>query len=143
MLAPQIKPIPKRSHPGRWHLVVGDTLKEFQVPFCDLKHESARLIEWATSGEEIPDVPAMMAGGGTTSEQVKHAEPVAPPQGASLRDYATARGVDLAWLRRQMERRPEAPRQTATGANRTGLYSWEDLDAFVAQRLREPVQDVS
>src|SRR4051812_20505403 len=38
MLAPQIKPAPlKKNGPGRWHLVVGDTLLEFQAPFMDIK----------------------------------------------------------------------------------------------------------
>lgn len=136
MLAPQIKPIPTaRKISGRWHLVVGDTLKEFQVPFCDLKNESARLIEWATGGEPVPDVPAMMAGlTPTTSEQAVHESPVVVG-GTSLRDFAQARGVDLGrlkeWRRAYTETFPEP---IGEGPNRTKLYAWEDLDLFVLVR---------
>lgn len=136
ILAPQIKPVPRRRDvQGRWHLVVGDTLKEFQVPFCDLKHESARLIEWATGGEPIPDVPAMMAGlTPTTPEQAIHESPVVVG-GTSLRDFAQARGVDLGRLKEWRRAHTETfPEPIGTGPNRTALYAWEDLDLFVLLR---------
>jgi len=146
MLAPQIKPAPvKRNRPGRWHLVVGDTLREFQVPFVDLKNEQApdsvaKLIEWATGGLPVPDVAAMVLGSPTTTVSVE--TPTSEPVGESLvsrRDYVTARGLEATWLKEQM-RRSDAPQPVRTGPNRTGLYRWEDLDAFVGQRLREPVE---
>lgn len=146
MLAPQIKPAPvKRGQPGRWHIVVGDTLREFQVPFVDLKSSEAmvEVTAWATSGRPVPDVTAMIAGWG--EEQPATAETprseAVPQDGVSLKDYATARGQDLAWLRRQVERRPEAPQPVRVGANKTRLYAWEALDAFTLQRLREPVSE--
>lgn len=135
MLAPQIRPAPlKNNKPGRWHLVVQDSLREFQAPFCDIKHEVARLIEWATGGLPIPDVPAMMLGGGAT-ERVSMPRSEAVPPGVSLSDYASVAEVDLAWLRRQIERRPEAPAPVAEGPNRTRLYDRGDLDVFVAARI--------
>jgi hypothetical protein len=136
ILAPQIRPVPAaRKVPGRWHLVVGDVLKEFQVPFCDLKNESARLIGWATGGEPIPDVPAMMAGlTPTTPEQAVHESPVVVG-GTSLRDFAQARGVDLGRLKEWRRAHTETfPEPIGTGPNRTALYAWEDLDLFVLLR---------
>lgn len=147
MLAPQIKPAPvKRERPGRWRLVVGDMMKHFQVPFCDLKNASspdsvARLIGWATGGRPVPDVTALMAGWG--EEQPETVETAwsedVPPSDVSLKDYADDRGVDLAWLRRQVERRPEAPKPVRVAAGNTRRYAWGALDAFVIQRKREPV----
>lgn len=64
MLAPQIKPAPvKRQCPGRWHIVVGDSLKEFQAPFIDIKGHPERIIEFATGGNPIPDMALMMKEG--------------------------------------------------------------------------------
>lgn len=59
----------------------------------------------------------------------------AVPPGISLSEYASAANVDLAWLRRQIERRPEAPQPVAEGPNRTRLYAREDLDSFVTARV--------
>lgn len=147
MLAPQIKPAPvKRGRPGRWHMVVGDVLKEFQVPFVDLKNEVrpdsvAKLIEWATGGKPIPDVAAMIAGwepdeATAPSAEVPSSEPV-----TSLSDYATARGLDLTNLRQWVNRYGQKAglQHVRTGEKNAKLYRWEDLDSFVAQRLREPV----
>jgi len=142
MLAPQIKPAPvKRNRPGRWHIVVGDTVREFQVPLCDIKNNEGerRLIQWATSGAPVPDLVAIMAGEEQPVRTENPRSEAAPPS-VSLSDYATARGVDKQWLRRQIERRPEAPASCDTGPNNTRLYTWEALDAFVAQRLREPAE---
>lgn len=135
MLAPQIRPIPKRDNvPGRWHLVAGDALKEYQAPFCNIKERAAELIAWATEGAPVPDVPAMMWGGGAT-ETVHTRRSEAVPPGMSLSEYASAANVDLAWLRRQIERRPEAPQPVAEGPNRTRLYTRDDLDSFVTARV--------
>lgn len=134
MLAPQIRPAPvKRNEPGRWHLVVGDILREYQAPFCDLKGQPERLIAWATGKAAIPDVPAMMLGGGAAEKLRLHSSEAVPP-GLSLSEFAARAGVDLAWLRRQIERRPEAPRPVAEGPNRTRLYDEFELEAFVALR---------
>jgi hypothetical protein len=146
MLAPQIKPAPvKAGPPGRWHLVVQDSLREFQAPFVDIKGRPERLIEWATrGGKALPDVPAMMlglGGGATRDETPPWSEAV--PQGVSLREFADTENVDLAWLRRQVERRPEAPQAVAEGANRVRLYAWEDLALFVMQRRGEGAEEVA
>jgi len=142
MLAQQIKPAPlKKNAPGRWHLVVGDELYEFQAPFMDIKNQPERLIEWATSGAPLPDVPALMLTGGTGLGQGIYRSPVPPPQGVSLRAFAAQEGLDLAWLRRQIERRPEAPEPVEAAANNTRLYDHGELRTFVAMRSQE--QDVS
>lgn len=151
MLAPQIKPAPtKRQGPGRWHLVVGDSLVEFQVPFMDLKEKKtpgavARLIEWATGGEPIPDVVAMMAawdgvaeGGATTQGQENPRSEVVTPDGISLRQFADERGMSLATLRKWADRQ-DFPLEVGIGANRTRLYDRDHLRDYVRDRLREPV----
>lgn len=153
MLAPQIKPAPtKRQQPGRWHLVVGDSLVEFQVPFMDLKEKKtpgavARLIEWATSGKPVPDVVAMMADwdgaelGGGGGEDVENAWQEAPtPAGITLRQYADEAGLELARLTRWRERRSDFPSWVGIGANGAHLYERDHLRDYVRARLREPVE---
>jgi hypothetical protein len=137
MLAPQIKPAPvKSAAPGRWHLVVQDTVKEFQVPFVDIKSEPGRLIEWATGGTSIPDVPAMMmgVGGGGRIAHPASSEPPTP-HGVTLRDYAGSRpGVELGTLLRWRERRDDFPAPVADGERGSKLYDPADLDLFVLTR---------
>lgn len=148
MLAPQIKPAPvKRQKPGRWHIVVGDTLREFQVPFVDLKNETApdstaRLIEWATGGKPVPDVAAMMAQwpgeGGAQTEDLPSSEPPTPA-GISLRQYAEESGVELKTIIRWRERRSDFPSWVGIGSRNTQLFDRDHLKAYVRERLREPV----
>lgn len=145
MLAPQIKPAPvKRGQPGRWHLVVGDTLREFQVPRLELKDSQfmAEVTAWACSGAPVPDVSAMVAGWApdpTTTTGNAENPSSGVVEGVSLRDYCLARGIDLGRLREAKRSRTSAwPQKVRTGPNRTDLYAWEDLDAFVSQWLREP-----
>ncbi len=161
MLAPQIKPAPtKREAPGRWHLVVGDTLLEFQAPYMDLKGDTcggpeaaqARLIEWATDGPERFDVAAALeayrqdheflegGGGGTevgTNAEVSLDPP--PARGVSLREFAETSGVELRTLNRWRERRSDFPTWVAIGGRNTHLFDPGHLKAYVAERLREPV----
>lgn len=142
MLAPQIKPAPtKRQHPGRWHLVVGDRLSEFQAPFVDLKGKvtpdaEAQLIDWATSGQPIPDVPSMMLmgeGGGSRLRDTPSQE--APsPQGISLRLYADEVGMDLRTLERWRERVSTFPVEVSIGAHGVKLYDRDHLREFVRTR---------
>lgn len=141
MLAPQIKPAPvKRQGPGRWHLVVGDRLQELQVPFLDIKrNEGAHVIEWATSGAPVPDVPAMMALGVATTEEPRiPSSEVVTPAGISLRQYAEEAGLSLATLRKWADR-PDFPSWVGIGANRTRLYDRDHLRDYARGRLREPV----
>lgn len=146
MLAPQIKNPPlKRTEPGRWHLVVGDEVREFQAPFCDLKDEGkvAALIAWATSGEPIPDVPAMMmtqdltrrstvSDAGSSASAGRHI-----PGSISLSAYvATRTGLTLTqvqnWRKRHAEAFPEAVGEGDRGAQ---LYDEAELDRFVWNRV--------
>ena len=149
MLAPQIKPAPvKRGKPGRWHLVVGDSLRDFQVPFVDLKNELspdsvAELIEWATGGAPVPDVAAMLAEGvgGGHGEDVPSSEPPTPA-GISLRLYADQVGIKRETLERWRERRSDFPVEVGVGARGVKLYDQDHLRAYVRDRgreLREPV----
>jgi hypothetical protein len=82
-----------------------------------------------------------LGGGATRDETPPWSEAV--PQGVSLREFADTENVDLAWLRRQVERRPEAPQAVAEGANRVRLYAWEDLALFVMQRRGEGAEEVA
>jgi hypothetical protein len=145
MLAPQIRPAPlKRRAPGRWHLVVGDTLKEFQVPFVNLKDPVmvAELIEWATAGAPILDVPAMMAGLMTTiyaNEDSPWSGSKSSVLGVGLSDYVMDRpGLTLTQLQNWRQRFAEAFPEAIGTRGRATLYAPADLDAFVASRLREP-----
>lgn len=138
MLAPQIRPIPKRDNtPGRWHLVAGDILKEFQAPFCDIKNRMGELIAWATGGAPVPDVPAMMwGGGGGENVQTRRSEPPTPC-GISLREYQELHHpeIELATLIRWRERRSDFPEPVAKGERGVSLYTREDLDLFVLARI--------
>lgn len=131
MLAPQIKPAPvKRRAPGRWHLVVGDTLKDFQVPFVDLKNEAspdsvAELIEWATGGLPVPDVAAMMAGWEPVVVAPQEAENPRPEGATTVREYAMAAGVGIGAMRVRVNRSGLEPVGQDGQAN---LYRVEDLD---------------
>jgi hypothetical protein len=139
MLAPQIKPAPtKRGAPGRWHLVVGDSVREFQAPFVNLKdaQAEANLIGWATAGQPIPDVVSMMLAGegGTTRKSDLSSVEVVPPTAISLRQYADEAGLELRTLERWRERQSGFPVEVATGANRTKLYDRDHLREFVRTR---------
>lgn len=137
MLAPQIKPAPvKRQRAGRWHLVVGDRLAEFQAPFVDLKNREGRLIEWATGGDPVPDVPAMMLSADAPPTTTGSAENRRPEVvGVSLRDFAQERGIDLGKLKEWRRAHTSTfPEPIATGDNRTALYDREALDFFVISR---------
>lgn len=163
MLAPQIKPAPtKRQAPGRWHLVVGDTLLEFQAPFMDLKGKSlaggqaeaeARLIEWATSGPERFDVASALeayrqdhefiegGGGGAmvgTNAQVTDDPP--PPPGVTLRQYAEEIGMPFDKLDRWRQKRSDFPSWVGMGPRGVHYFDRDHLRQYVAARLREPVE---
>lgn len=162
MLAPQIKPAPTaRQAPGRWHIVVGDTLTEFQAPYMDLKGETcggpanatARLIEWATGGLDRVDVAALIeawvqdheflegGGGGTEDGTNAQAGADAPPvRGISIREFAETSGVELRTLNRWRERRSDFPTWVAIGGRNTHLFDPGHLKAYVSERLREPVE---
>jgi hypothetical protein len=134
MLAPQIRPIPRRTgEPGRWHLVVGDSLREFQAPFCDIKGQQERLIEWATGGAPVPDVPSMMLSPTTTTHAQEPSSEVVG--GVSLRDYAQSRGIDQGRLKEWRRAHTETfPEPIGSGPNRTALYDPSDLGLFILSR---------
>ena len=151
MLAPQIKPAPtKRQRPGRWHLVVGDTLRELQAPFIDLKGDEdplaeAKFIEWCTSGEPFPDVYMLMMTQGadrnyTRQEAGSSGEGSRAP-GVSLSGYVVQNpDVTLTQLQNWRKRyRPEMPNPIRT-VDSTPFYDPAELDAFVRTRLGEPVE---
>lgn len=136
MLAPQIRPAPvKRNRPGRWHLVVGDSIKEFQAPFMDIKGRPERLIEWATGGAPVPDVPAMML----SSEIPARADAVTPPPtttGVPLSSYVADRAdITLAQIQKWRERYRDFPTSIGQGERGVLLYEPADLDLFVAARV--------
>ena len=143
MLAPQIKKAPaKQGPPGRWHIVVGETVREFQVPFSDIKGHEARLIEHATGGKEIPDVVEMMAAwdGGGGGEELNNSSSEPPtPAGISLRQYADESGINLATLQKWRERRSDFPSWVGLGARGVQLFERDHLRAYARDRLREPV----
>jgi hypothetical protein len=148
MLAPQIKPAPvKRGAPGRWHLVVGDALKEFQVPFVDLKEKQtagavARFLGWATGGLPIPDVPAMMADQDQVVVVDRSENPSSGTTTCTLPEYVAARGGEHLTLKRLENWRSQDREAFPLSAGQRGrayAYEWEDLDAYVARRLGESV----
>jgi hypothetical protein len=140
MLAPQIKPAPlKRGAPGRWHLVVGDSLKEFQVPFLDIKKQPAEVIAWATGGAPVPDVPAMVAGMSSSTCETPtspSSEPMSTPTGVSLSEFVAARpGLTLAQVQKWRERHAEAFPEAVGAKGRAQLYDEAALDRFVWARV--------
>lgn len=138
MLAPQIKPAPlKKNKPGRWHLVIQDSLKEFQAPLCDIKNKAERLIEWATGGAPVPDVPAMVWGGGGGAIARTPSSEAPTPQGIGLREYVEQYHpeIELATMIRWRERRSDFPAPVATGERGRSLYDRTDLDLFVLARV--------
>lgn len=156
MLAPQIKPAPtKREAPGRWHLVVGDTLRKYQAPFLDLKDETdpdatAKLIEWATGGADRPDVPALLADWLAAREEEEaweagtaSSEAYSSPPGVSLNQFAEQQGMTRKtldnWKSRPLPGVP-FPAEVGIGANRIKLYDPDHLRTYVRARLREPVE---
>lgn len=149
MLAPQIKPAPvKRERPGRWHIVVGDTLRAFQAPLIDLKDEATvgRLIEWATSGRPGWDVTAAIleAGeGGGQEVRTRSSEAPTPPAGVSLRVFADSQEMEVRTLERWRERRSDFPVEVGIGANGRKLYDQDHLRAYVRERGRELREDAT
>jgi hypothetical protein len=147
MLAPQIKPAPvKRGEPGRWHLVVGDVLREFQAPFMDIKDEAERLIAWATGGNPIPDMVAMMNNNLMPQDPWSRAlssddEPTVELAGViTLRNYVEQRpGLTMIQLRNWQARHPEGfpERQgmAASAGRPAALYVESALDDYVTHRL--------
>lgn len=138
MLAPQIKPAPlRKGAPGRWHLVVQDSLREFQAPFCDIKQEMPRLIEWATGGAPVPDVPAMMAGGGGGANAYTPSSELPTPVGIGLREWVELYHpeLELATVLRWRERRSDFPAPIGTGERGVKWYDQADLDLFALARV--------
>lgn len=138
MLAPQIRPAPlKHGKPGRWHLVVGDSLKEFQAPFCDIKREPARLIEWATGGEPVPDVPDMVWGGGGGGILRMPSSGPPTPQGIGLREWVELHHpeLELTTVLRWRERRSDFPAPVGKGERGRSLYDRADLDLYALARV--------
>jgi hypothetical protein len=137
MLAPQIKPAPvKRQRAGRWHLVVGDRLAEFQAPFVNIKEQEARLIEWATGGEPIPDVTAMMLMT-TSCEETENprSETVSSPLMTTLGDYVQDRpALTLTQLQNWKQRYAAEFPDPVASRGRAGIYAVTDLDAFCTAR---------
>lgn len=142
MLAPQIKPAPtKRQKPGRWHVVVGDTIREYQAPFMEIKTEPERLIEWATNGTGVSavDVPAMMAGVVMTRSEntnMASSESVSSGTAVALSDYVQDRpGLTLTQLNNWRQRyAADFPDEVGT-RGKAKLYELADLDSFVSQRV--------
>jgi hypothetical protein len=142
MLAPQIKPAPLGRGPsGRWHLVVGDSLRELQAPFMDIKHKEAELIAWATGAAPIPDVPGMMLGLMTTTcenEEAPWSETVSSVPGTGLSEYvATRPGLTLTQLQNWRHRHAETFPEPVGKRGRAILYDEAALDVFVMSRVGE------
>jgi hypothetical protein len=136
-----IRPIPKHAGmPGRWHLVVGDRLLEFQAPFCDIKEQTPRLIEWATGRYPVPDVPAMMLG--LASEKVSSSTydipdtPSSATMTTTLGDYVKGHpDLSLTQVQKWRERYSEDFPRPVGARGKASLYELEDLDSFVLARL--------
>lgn len=135
MLAPQIKPAPtKRQAPGRWHLVVGDSLREYQAPYVNIKDEESRLIGWATGGAPVVDVVAMMLGADRVVVDEREETPWSEATTCTLPEYAASAGTPLKRLENWRSQRPDFP-ASAGRRGQANLYERADLDAFVAARV--------
>jgi hypothetical protein len=127
--------------------VVGDTVREFQAPFVNLKDEKAEaaLIEWATGGQPVPDVVSMMLageGGGARKLDLPSSE-LPPPTAVSLRQYADDNNLKLRTLERWRERTSGFPVEVATGAKGVKLYDRDHLKEFIRSRpMGEMLADI-
>lgn len=125
------------TRPGRFGYVCGDTVTVFQAAYPDLKHHSARLVEWAFSGPRRPlDVQALMM-----MQHASHTFPSSEPA-SSLISISGFIGVEGArtWFANQKQRYPERfPQSVETGPKGSLLYREEDLQEY--WDLYHPVDD--
>lgn len=85
MLAPDIRPIPKKlTLPGQWLAVTGDEAVRFQAGFWTA--EEAR--EWATSGVQPAHSPWSIRGGGGVAERLSQPAGELLPVAATLGEVA-------------------------------------------------------
>lgn len=139
MLAKHVKvPPPMQARPGRWALVVGDSVTQFQGPFMDIKKGRKRLIEFVTSGNRIPDANLMMT---------QHGMPVDPwPEAVSsieeptvhmvtLSNFVAERdGLTLTQVQNWRARDKSFPESVGTGDKSAALYEEVELEKYVSSR---------
>ena len=130
------------SSPGRFGYVVAGRTTVFQAPFMDLKKERDRLVAWATGGEELLDVRAMMSSY-DAGVPFPSSEPVDTTTGGSgdlwlvdqesdrttLPEWSAACGLNVATVRQWALRYPEFPEAVGT-LGRSRAYSRAALDAW-------------
>jgi hypothetical protein len=116
------------TRPGRFGYVCGDQVTVFQAAYPDLKHESARLLEYAFSGEVAPlDVQALMM-----MEHASHTFPSSEPASSlvSVSGFIASEGART-WFANQKQRYPERfPQPVDTGPKGSLLYREEDLQEY-------------
>jgi len=130
------------SSPGRFGYVVAGQVQVFQAPYMDLKQERARLVAWATGGEPLLDVRAMMSSH-DAGVPFPSSEPVDTTTGGSgdlwlveqagdrvtLPQWAASCGLNVATVRQWSTRYPEFPAAVGT-LGRSRAFSREALDAW-------------
>jgi hypothetical protein len=128
--------------PGRFGYAVAGHATVFQGAYPDLKRHAARLIEWATQGEQMLDVRTLMQqheGIPFTSPQPVTAGDDDTPVYITLRDYAQVQYPDddmaaqrlVLRLRTARDRDAEFPRPVGEGAQNAKLYREQDLDEWM------------
>lgn len=139
MLAKHVRvPPPMQARPGRWALVVGDSVTQFQGPFMDIKKGRKRLIEFVTGGNRIPDANLMMTQHGMPSDPWSEAgssvdEPTIHM--ITLSSFVADReGLTLTQMQNWRKRDRSFPEPVGTGGKGADLYEEVELEKYVASR---------
>jgi hypothetical protein len=126
--------------PGRFGYVVAGQATVFQGAYPDVKAHGGRLAAWASGGDSLLDVKALMQQQETAP--FPSSAPVTADQRTeeyvTLSQFAASTGKDLVWLRSRRDRdRAGFPAEVGKGAKNASLYVLDSLSAWL------DVQDAS
>lgn len=127
-----------KSTPGRFGWVVAGNATVFQAAYPELDtskeiRQSARLQAWATGGEPLLDVKAMMIQGETAPFPSSTPESSPTDPHISLSTFALQNGEKVTWFHNRRTRDAEFPRPVMRRGS-TDVYSEADLATYYSAR---------